>query len=86
MTCLHRPSAILRKPLTRYVGWPSIIAMNASEIIDKLGGTVAVARICDVKSPSVSEWRHRGIPRAQLKYLQLLRPDIFGIKRKKKAA
>lgn len=49
-----------------------------SEIIDALGGTVEVSRICEVKSPSVSEWRKTGIPRARRQYLQLLRPDIFG--------
>lgn len=51
--------------------------MNASEIIDELGGTAAVAKLCDVKLPSVSEWRRTGIPRAREQYLRLLRPDAF---------
>jgi len=46
-------------------------------VIDALGGTSEVARLCDIQPPSVSEWRHRGIPKAQLKYLQLARPDVF---------
>lgn len=49
-----------------------------SLIIDALGGTAAVAALCNVKSPSVSEWRHTGIPAARRQYLELLRPDIFG--------
>lgn len=51
---------------------------NPSEIIDRLGGTTAVARLCEIEPPSVSEWKKRGIPKAQLKYLRLLRPDVFG--------
>lgn len=49
-----------------------------SKIIDRFGGTSAVARLCKVKSPSVSEWRKSGIPDARLQFLELLRPDIFG--------
>lgn len=51
--------------------------MDANKIIDALGGTAEVARLCEVQPPSVSEWRHAGIPRARLKYLRLLRPDVF---------
>jgi hypothetical protein len=35
---------------------------DASEIIDFLDGTSAVAAIFDVRPPSVHEWRKRGIP------------------------
>lgn len=49
-----------------------------TQIIDALGGTAAVASLCNVKSPSVSEWRRVGIPDARRQYLELLRPDIFG--------
>ncbi len=52
--------------------------MDANQIIDSLGGTFAVARLCDVKPPSVSEWRRSGIPAARLQYLRLARPDVFG--------
>lgn len=48
-----------------------------SEIIDRLGGTTEVARICQIKPPSVSEWRSTGIPPARRQYLELLRPDAF---------
>lgn len=58
-----------------------------SEVIDRLGGTAAVARLCKVRSPSVSEWRVNGIPAARRQFLELLRPDAFGnAPRKRKAA
>lgn len=49
----------------------------ASRVIDALGGTCAVARLCEVRPPSVSEWRIAGIPKARLQFLRLLRPDLF---------
>lgn len=52
--------------------------MDANKIIDALGGTAAVAKLCDVRPPSVSEWRLSGIPRAREQFLRLLRPDVFG--------
>lgn len=48
-----------------------------SEIIDRLGGTVAVANLCHCKPPSVSGWRNDGIPAARRQFLELLRPDVF---------
>ena len=60
-----------------------------SEIIDALGGTTEVARLCDIKPPSVSDWRKNGIPKAQFKFLRLARPAVFrqlGIYSKRKAA
>ncbi|KRD71416.1 Rha family transcriptional regulator [Lysobacter sp. Root96] len=51
--------------------------MDANQIIDALGGTAEVARLCNVKPPSVSEWRRNGIPDARVQYLRLLRPDAF---------
>lgn len=51
--------------------------MNQNEIIDKLGGTAEVARLCQVKPPSVSQWRESGIPAARLMYLKAIRPDVF---------
>lgn len=51
--------------------------MTPSEIIDALGGTFRVAELCEVKPPSVSEWRKSGIPAARLMFLRLARPDVF---------
>lgn len=51
--------------------------MDANQIIDALGGTNEVARLCEIKPPSVSEWRRDGIPHARLMFLKLARPDVF---------
>ena len=51
--------------------------MDTNKIIDDLGGTGAVAGLCDVTPQAVSEWRKYGIPKARLMYLRLLRPDVF---------
>lgn len=51
--------------------------MTADEVIDALGGTFRVAEMCEVRPPSVSEWRKRGIPKARLLFLRLARPDVF---------
>ena len=46
-------------------------AMNSSELIDKLGGTTAVARLLNVKPPSVHAWRSGAIPEDKLIRLSL---------------
>ena len=51
--------------------------LNADTIIDGLGGTSATARLCEIKPASVSEWRKKGIPKAQLRFIKLARPDLF---------
>jgi len=50
---------------------------TANLIIDRLGGTSETARLCDIQPPSVSEWRKTGIPKAQLKFLRLAKPQAF---------
>lgn len=62
---------------------PNNNAMDATQIIDALGGTFKVAKLCQVKPPSVSEWRKEGIPPARLMYLKVIRPDIFEEEKKK---
>lgn len=52
--------------------------MDAKTIIERLGGTNAVAGLCEVTPQSVSGWKADGrIPRGWDKYLRLLRPDVF---------
>lgn len=53
--------------------------MNAPAvaIIDALGGTAEVARMFEIRMPSVSAWRHDGIPRARMLYLKAVRPDVL---------
>ena len=55
------------------------LELNYSEIIDNLGGTNAVASICDVTAGAVSQWRYDGIPRARLMYLKVIHPEVFGL-------
>ena len=65
------------------------MTQDANQIIDKLGGTYAAARLCEVTPPSVSEWRAKNaIPKARLMFIKLARPDVFEqtpTKRKKSA-
>ena len=51
--------------------------MNPSVIIDALGGTFRVAELCEVRPPSVSDWKKHGIPRARMMFLRIARPDVF---------
>ena len=61
--------------------------MDSNEIIDNLGGTNAVALLCQVTAQAVSQWRKDAIPAARLMYLKLARPDVFSdIEKKKQAA
>jgi DNA-binding transcriptional regulator YdaS (Cro superfamily) len=39
------------------------------QIIELLGGTKVVARLCGVAPPAVTQWRARGIPHGQLLFL-----------------
>lgn len=48
-------------------------------VIDRLGGTVAVARMCRVSAPSASNWRKRGIPIERC--LAIERANVHGIRR-----
>lgn len=56
-----------------------------SEIIDALGGTSEVARLCEVTTGAVSQWRNAGIPKARLMFLKLARPNVFKSLEKKAA-
>ncbi|HWU35445.1 MAG TPA: Cro/CI family transcriptional regulator [Methylovorus sp.] len=50
-----------------------------SEIIDAFGGTVEVAKLFNITTGAVSQWRdpENGIPDARLMYLKLLKPEVF---------
>lgn len=60
--------------------------MSDSEIIDKLGGTAAVACICDTAPQAVSQWRRDGIPDARRQYLADKYPDVVTYVRKYQCA
>lgn len=42
----------------------------ASKIVDALGGVTAVAKIFNIKPPSVFSWKKKGIPHARVMYLE----------------
>lgn len=48
---------------------PNNCQMTDSEIIQLLGGVTAVARLLDIKPPSVQEWLSVGIPESRLREL-----------------
>lgn len=51
---------------------------TANRIIDALGGTFAVSRMCANASPqAVSDWRKKGLPPAREQLFRYLRPDLF---------
>lgn len=43
---------------------------HATQVIDVLGGTAEVARLFDVRMPSVSDWKRDGIPHARMMLLR----------------
>lgn len=50
----------------------------AITIIERLGGTVATAELCEVTPGAVSQWKgENGIPKGQLRFLRAVRPDVF---------
>lgn len=51
--------------------------MDANQLIDALGGTAATAKLFEIHPASVSEWRTKGIPKARMQTLRLMRPDLF---------
>lgn len=48
---------------------PNNADMNDSEIIQLLGGVTAVARMLEIKPPSVHAWIEDGIPESRLREL-----------------
>ena len=51
--------------------------MDPNTIIDELGGTNAVAKLCETSPQAVSKWRKKGVPSARLMYLKAVRPKVF---------
>lgn len=48
---------------------------HATKVIDVLGGTAEVARLFDVRMPSVSDWKRDGIPHARMMLLRETRQE-----------
>ena len=43
---------------------------HATQVIDALGGTAKVARLCDLSMSSVSDWKQGGVPPARMQYFK----------------
>ncbi|ARL90986.1 hypothetical protein [Burkholderia pseudomallei] len=54
-----------------------LMELDPNIVIDRLGGTGAVAEICDIRDPSVSGWRKNGIPKPWLRFLKVAFPEAF---------
>ncbi len=51
---------------------------NTTNIIEKLGGSGEVAKLCEVTVGAVSQWKTSGkIPKPRAMYLRAIRPDVF---------
>lgn len=50
---------------------------EAVAIIEGLGGNAKTAEFCEVTPSAVSQWLRNGVPRVQIKFLRLARPDVF---------
>ena len=48
-----------------------------SLLIDVLGGTGNVAALCECSPAAISQWRHKGIPKARRLHLQAIHPELF---------
>lgn len=54
----------------------TMLNLEANEVIERLGGVAATARICGIKPPSVSEWKKRNhIPKSWLMYFECAYSD-----------
>ncbi len=65
---------------------PALKRLDADALIDELGGTVAVARLCEVTSQAVTQWRRKGIPKPRLMYLRAINPAAFAVQAQEAAA
>lgn len=59
---------------------PTNVNQHATQIIEALGGTTQVAKLCEIRAPSVSEWKEWGIPKARMMFLKLVHEkELAGI-------
>lgn len=51
--------------------------MDTDKVIEALGGTRKVAKLCGLTDSAVSQWRQNGIPRPWLMFLSRECPQQF---------
>lgn len=62
------------------MGYHKRMNLHATQVIDALSGTAAVARIFKLSMPSVSDWKKEGIPEARMMYLRVAkRKELAGL-------
>lgn len=49
----------------------------ADALIEQFDGTSKVAALCEVRPPSITAWRTKGVPHAWNKYFKLLNPKLY---------
>ena len=54
-----------------------VTGTKEAEIIEKMGGTTAVAELLGMTTQNVSRWKRHGFPKAWRRVLQHERPDLF---------
>lgn len=50
---------------------------QATQIIERLGDTAEVARMFEIRMPSVSDWKKSGIPKARMMLIKAVRPEVL---------
>lgn len=63
---------------------PNNDAKEAQRVIENLGGTLAVAELCEIRGPSVSEWKRNGLPKGWRAFLFLKHPEAFEARTRKR--
>jgi len=65
----------------------NFLPMDASTLINKLGGTSAVIEMTGLTKGRISQWRtENSIPKPWMMFFREKRPDIFGATREKARA
>ena len=55
----------------------ALMNTQATTVVERLGDTAEVARMFEVKMPSVSDWKKSGIPKARMMLIKAVRPDVL---------
>ena len=54
-----------------------VTGTKEADIVEKMGGTTAVAKMYGMTTQNVSRWKRHGFPKSWLRVIKLERPDLF---------
>jgi hypothetical protein len=54
-----------------------VTGTKEADVVEKMGGTTAVAKKYGMTTQNVSIWKRKGFPKAWLRVIKLERPDLF---------